>query len=297
MKNYGLTDEELRNFDLNGYVGPFKVYDREEIEAERYGLRMSLMDRERAAYDEQKAGNISNYDRHLDIPFLDRHIRRPQIVDRVRSILGLDLLCWRTEFFFKYPGDEGTDWHQSRNLALGSGIAPLAPKQTCPRYPEVFLTLSAWTALTDSTRANGCLQVMPGSHRELHYDDQRPMAWRPDAVNSVVKNGIKRGLFGYDSREIQVDPAWVPNENRAVNLELNAGEFVLMWEATMHGSLPNTTKNITRMALAARYVPTHVRIYPNMTVLKEYGGTADLSRWRAVLVSGEDQYQHNKLST
>lgn len=292
---FDLSDDELERFDRDGFVGPFDVYDRVDVLGEIKRLRLSLADRNNAVYDLERGGNIANYDRHLDIPFLYNHVRRPQIVDRVNRILGSDLLCWRTEFFAKYPGDEGTDWHQSRNLAIGSGLPPVVGTTPHPKYPDIFLTLTVWTALTDATIENSCMQYIPGSHRELIYDDLKPLTWRPESVNHVFKNGTKRGLFGYDTREILVDPGWTPPENRAVTMEIRAGQCIISWEATMHGSLPNKSKTQARMALVARYVPTNVHIYPHQTALEEYGGTADLVKWRAVLVSGTDKFGYNRI--
>jgi non-heme Fe2+,alpha-ketoglutarate-dependent halogenase len=295
MSGLALSESELQQFKTDGFWGPFNVYEQAEIRRELPKVRAALMKRQTAPYGQSASGTIGNYDRHLDIPFLSTHVCRPQIVERVKSVLGPDLLCWRTEFFVKYPGDEGTDWHQSRNLAIGSGIAPLAAEQRHPVFPEIFLTLSTWTAFTDSTLENGCLQLVPGSQEQVHYDERKPMAWRPESVNAVVKNGVQRGLFGYDTRDIQIDKSWSPDERLARNIEMEAGTAILFWEATMHGSLPNTSKRSTRMAFVARYVPTYVRIYPNMSTLNEYGGTADLAKWRAVLVAGADRYGFNRL--
>lgn len=293
--SFELRPDELARFDRDGFIGPFDVYPRDEILAELKQLRLSLLDRTHAIYESEAAGNIANYDRHLDIEFLARHVRRPQIVDRVRSVLGPDLLCWRTEFFNKYPGDEGTDWHQSRNLAIGSGVPPVVATEPHPRYPEVFLTLAVWTAFTDATEEMGCMQYVPGSHRTLYFDDRRLLTWRPERINRVLKGGMKRGLYGYDTREIQVDPNWDPSACDAITIEVTAGQCILSWEATMHGSLPNTTRDNTRLALVARYVPTNVRIYPNQRTLHEYGGIADLSRWSALLVSGVDAHRYNRV--
>src|SRR5205823_10150844 len=97
---------------VNGFFGPFTVYDVDEMKHAWRRERLRLYDRSAAAYqDECESGNtnIANYDRHLDSTFLADHISKPEIVDRVRGALGPDVLCWRTEFFPKYPGDEGTD--------------------------------------------------------------------------------------------------------------------------------------------------------------------------------------------
>ena len=82
------------------------------------------MDRSHAAYPMNTLSgntNLANYDRHLDNDFLAEHIGRPEIVDRMISVLGPDILMWRSEFFSKYPGEEGTDWHQADTFAMASG--------------------------------------------------------------------------------------------------------------------------------------------------------------------------------
>jgi non-heme Fe2+,alpha-ketoglutarate-dependent halogenase len=290
-----LTEQELRQFDGQGFIGPFTLCSPSEMRDRLRRLRGQLYDRTHAVYAEKSGGNIANYDRHLDVALLMEHIKDPAIVRRVRSVLGDDLLCWRSEFFVKYPGDEGTDWHQSRSLAIGSGRSPLHPTRPHAPYEDVFMTLNVWTALTDSTISNGCLQLIPGSHKEIHYDEYKSLSWRQDRINNLIKNGTKKGLFGYDSREAQIDSEWTPPESKAVNIQMTAGQFVLFWEATMHGSLPNVSTNDTRMAFAARYLPTSVRIYPDMPVLEEYGGRVSLGKWRAVLVSGKDDFGHNRL--
>ena len=63
--------------------------------------------------------NPVNYDRHLDIPGLSRLITEPAIVRRMQALIGPDILCWRTEFFPKNPGDTGTGWHQVETYAIG----------------------------------------------------------------------------------------------------------------------------------------------------------------------------------
>ena len=84
-----------------------------------------------------------------------------QIVDLVSSVIGDDLVLWGCHVFCK-PAREGyeTPWHQDGHYW------PIRPLATC----------TAWVALEPSTRANGCLRVIPGSHRDrqlwphLHED-------------------------------------------------------------------------------------------------------------------------------
>ncbi|MGK3202789.1 chlorinating enzyme [Amycolatopsis sp. MEPSY49] len=298
---FALSADELEFFRNNGYVGPLTIYTPDEMDRIWKTVQRESLDRSHAAYPEavavSGAPNIVNYDRHLDVDLLARHVRNRKIVDRVASILGPDLLCWRSEFFPKYPGDEGTDWHQADTFANASG----KPQLLWPGESEDDFgagTLTVWTAFTDSTLENGCLQIIPGTHNKMNYDETKQMDYRAERINTEVKNGVPRGFFGYDYRQLQVDPDWRPNEEDAFSLVMNKGQCVIFWSTLMHASLPNRSSGKDyRMGFATRYVPTKVRIYPDTDRIDEYGGSIPLDRWGAVLVGGRDEYGHNKIAT
>lgn len=297
--DFALTPDELASFHQNGYLGPVTIHSGDEMDRMWKVVQRESLDRSRAAYPEAESGtgaaNIVNYDRHLDIDVLARHVLNRKIVDRVASILGPDVLCWRTEFFPKYPGDEGTDWHQADTFANASG----KPQLLWPGESESEFgagTLTVWTAFTDSSLENGCLQIIPGTQHKLNYDETRHMEYDAGRINSEVKNGVRRGFFGYDYRQLQVDPNWQPSEEDAVPLVMKKGQSVIFWSTLMHASLPNSTKDSYRMGFACRYVPTKVRVYPDTDHIEEYGGAISLEKWSAVLVSGEDIFKHNKIT-
>ncbi|MEE1745579.1 MULTISPECIES: chlorinating enzyme [unclassified Streptomyces] len=298
--DFVLSPDELASFHQNGYIGPLTVYTPEEMDAIWKTVRRQALDRSYAAYPEVDssvgAPNIFNYDRHLDIDLLAQHVCNRRIVDRVASILGPDLLCWRTEFFPKYPGDEGTDWHQADTFANASG----KPQLLWPGESEDDFgagTLTVWTAFTESTRENGCLQIIPGTQNKMNYDETKQMDYDEGRINSEVKEGVPRGFFGYDYRQLQVDPEWRPNEEDAVSLTMEKGQCVIFWSTLMHASLPNiSTGRNYRMGFATRYVPTKVRVYPDTDRIEEYGGSISLEKWAAVLARGEDSFGHNKIA-
>ncbi|WP_282792284.1 chlorinating enzyme [Streptomyces sp. CC224B] len=298
---FALSEDELAFFHKNGYIGPLTIYTPEEMDQMWKTVQREALDRSHAAYPEVDKGigapNIFNYDRHLDIDLLARHVMNQRITDRVASILGPDLLCWRSEFFPKYPGDEGTDWHQADTFANASG----KPQLLWPGESEEEFgagTLTVWTAFTESTRENGCLQVIPGTHHQMNYDESKQMDYNEERINSEVKDGVPRGFFGYDYRQLQKDPNWKPNEEDAVSFEMEKGQCIIFWSTLMHASLPNvaTGKNY-RMGFATRYVPTSVRVYPDTDHIEEYGGSISLEKWSAVLARGRDEYGHNKIAT
>ncbi|WP_328902102.1 MULTISPECIES: chlorinating enzyme [unclassified Streptomyces] len=295
---FSLTPQELEAFHENGFHGPFKVYEIEEMQAMWRRERLRLMDRSQAVYQDGAAAsgntNISNYDRHLDNAFLADHIGRPEITQRVNSVLGPDVLCWRSEFFPKYPGDEGTDWHQADTFANASG----KPQIVWPDEVKEFGgTITVWTAFTEANEETGCLQFIPGTHERMRYDETKRMEYRPESINQEDKEGVRRGFFGYDYRELQIDPGWKPQESDAASMVMRPGEAIMFWSTLMHASLPHAGRTQEmRLGFAGRYVPTAVQVYPGTDVIDEYGGSVSLERYGSVLVSGAAQ-PHNRLVT
>jgi ectoine hydroxylase-related dioxygenase (phytanoyl-CoA dioxygenase family) len=99
---------------------------------------------------------------HRDGPFRE-FIESPAILDIGRSLLGPRIDCFLSQFIFKNPAAWGQPWHQD------SFYFPF------DRAPQVGL----WLAVTEATLENGCLWVLPGSHREPiheHVPDRRPNA-------------------------------------------------------------------------------------------------------------------------
>src|SRR4051812_20520314 len=100
---FELSQDEIVQFHRDGYIGPFDLYEPGDMERELRLLRPKLINTKTSIYSGRQAvsgsTNLANYDRHLDVDFLADHVGRPEIVDRVSSLLGPDVLCWRTEFF------------------------------------------------------------------------------------------------------------------------------------------------------------------------------------------------------
>ncbi len=293
--SYALSEAELEQFHRDGFYGPFDVYTPEEMERSLQAMRPKLVDSRQGVYHQGAAlsgtTNLASYDRHLDVDFLATHITRPQLVDRVNSVLGEDVLCWRTEFFPKYPGDEGTDWHQADNFANVGKY----PQIVWPEAADFGGALTLWTAFTESTIENGCLQIIPGSHKTMNYDENKVIEYDSAMINKSNKNGVRRGFYGYDYSQLQKDPNWSPDESKAKSLVMRQGQCVMFWSTLMHASHPHEGKtDRMRLGFTARYVPTAVRVYPYQDTLAEYGVEVSLEKFGCVLVSGKDEFGHNR---
>lgn len=277
-----------KNFHENGFIGPFKAYDPDDASAILKEIRRRAQDRSCAVFD-----NDCNYDRHFDIDVLAQHIFNRAIVEHLRAILGDDLLCWRTEFFPKFPGSKGTEWHQVERFEYTTGSPQLQPSDGKPG--DVPFELTAWTTFTESTVENGCMKFLPGSHRTKYFDESiTPKTGRNQEYTSISAD---TSFFGYNFSEFKVDPDWEPNEDEAVSMVMQPGEAVIFTARCVHGSHPNTTKNKTRFAITSRYVTPDVMVYPGQKTFIEHGGRFDLENYGAVLVSGENRYAHNTVRT
>ncbi|AAO58149.1 Coronamic acid synthetase CmaB [Pseudomonas tremae] len=292
MTDFSLTKQELQQFDRDGFIGPFTLYEPEEMKQMHKTIRAQLFNRTHAPYDAPLDVAITNYDRHLDVDLLTSHVFRKEIVHRVRSILGPDVICWRSEFIPKYPGNEGTDWHQADTFAHASG----EPQLVWPEGEPFGGAINVWTGFTDATQENGCMQFIPGSHKQMNYDETRGMTFDPVTNNNVVKGQYPRGFNGYDYTTLQKDKSWKPDEASAVPIVMKAGQFVIFRSMLMHSSLPNSTPDKTRLGYVARYVPGRVKVYPDTDYVKEFGGEYRLDRFGVVQVSGTTTDPKNRVA-
>ena len=177
--------------------------------------------------------HVEYHDRHLDHETVCRLCRGPELVDRIASLIGPDLLIWRSNFQIKQPLAEATGdeqrytevpWHQD------GAYFDLRPP----------VWVSAWIAVTEATLDNGCLQVVRGSHTSTFDHDV-------DSTPSLVPPG--RPDRGHRSR-------------RHPGLRAGAGQFVLFSENALHGSGPNRTSD-PRIGLSPRVMPPFVRVTGN----------------------------------
>jgi non-haem Fe2+, alpha-ketoglutarate-dependent halogenase len=192
------------------------------------------------------AGTIKgrhNQKPHLLYPWLDAVVRHPAILDAVESLLGPDLLCWSSQFFTKPAGDAAyVSWHQD---ATYWGLSS-------------HDVVTAWVALTPSTKRSGCMQVVPGTHHaQVKHEDRFEQT-----------NMLSRG------QEIAV----TIDRSQVENVELQPGQMSLHHVLLFHGSEPNQSDQ-PRVGYAIRYVPTHVR---QMSPIQDC----------ALLVRGRDDYSH-----
>jgi ectoine hydroxylase-related dioxygenase (phytanoyl-CoA dioxygenase family) len=215
-----LTPEQRTMFDENGFVHGFAICARDEMVPIRRQIEAVL-----------EEGNTKF--RHLDSRVVYELCSHEEVIGRVASILGPDLLLFHSSLFNKPPGGETFEWHQD---------APFWPME-----PDIFV--SAWIAIDRADSGNGCLATVPGSHRRR--------------VPEVAMEG-----GGFWARK--TDPTFV-DETKKVSIKLEPGEFVIFDGWVVHGSPPNKSTR-RRLCLVARFIPPQVKLIA-MNILGEFPQT------------------------
>ena len=229
-----LTASDLGLFRRDGYLCPLPCFSEGEA-----GATLRVLEDFEIRHG--GFGKRLRFKAHLRLAALMAIARHPSILDAVEDLIGPNILLFTSTLWPKDGGDgRFVSWHQD---SAYFGLDP---------HAEV----TAWIALTASNRANGCVRVMPGSHRGIDYSHDETHA--PD--NLLIRGQTIRGL----------------DESQAADLELRPGEFSLHQERTVHGSLPNPSAT-RRIGYALFFIPTHVR--------------STLGRRSALLVRGRDDHR------
>ena len=186
--------------------------------------------------------------------FLDL-ARDPDIVELVSGVLGEDVVLWGCHVFCKPAGDGyETPWHQDGHYW------PIRPLATC----------TVWLALEPSTRANGCLRVIPGSHRARQLHEHL----HEDRSDLTLQQRLAAGSF---------------DEAAAVDIELQPGQMSLHDVYMVHGAAANTSTQ-RRTGVALRYMPATSLFDRRLKPVDGKTGVAvDFSRRPLWLLRGQDR--------
>lgn len=219
-----ITDQQKRAFQEDGFFVLSDVFTPEEMMV-LAGRIEALQQRHEAKVAAQ--GGTEGISRANEITFTaflaeqDPEIRkfatRPEFAAISTQLLGPEIDLYWNQSVFKMPeGHREFPWHQD------DGYAPVTPSP--------YLTL--WLALNDATPENGCISVLPGSHR------QGLVAHTPSPI----------GLVCYSSDA----------PDQGVRVPVKAGSMAVFQSLTMHKSGPNLS-NGPRKAYVLQYSQAGLR--------------------------------------
>ncbi len=180
---------------------------------------------------------------------------QPGIVQVLTHLIGPNVKCMQSMLFIKSAGQPGQAWHQDE------AFIPTRDRS---------LT-AAWMALEDATPENGCLWVIPGSHR-------------PGVIYPTREHDDER----YDCAVEAFDFPY--RDEDGILVPMKAGSVVFFNGYLLHRSLPNYSPGGFRRALVNHYMSAESLLpwgsYPAGTGI----GMADFRD--VVLVAGKDPYSY-----
>jgi non-heme Fe2+,alpha-ketoglutarate-dependent halogenase len=321
----GLSESERDDFWRQGFIGPFASgLSRDEALALGDRYERTVLDRARHPL----YGRYSQRDWHLVHEDLERLLVRDSIVSRTASLLGHDLLLWRSKIFHKPARGDAIGWHQEWGFFDGEEIGNTVPSLR-PADPDGGIwDVTAWIALDDVTRENGAVQFAVGSHttrypwqrvsmtRSAFYEDpfrdldKQEIARRARAGELLLDIDTASWLDGFDvakasagemaayleSRfaELQAKhTSFAPAADEVATVTMRAGDFVIFTERTMHGS-PANRSDRRRTAVNCRIARADSLIYPGrLDGNYTDGSNLDISGHTSILVSGDPAEPRN----
>ena len=148
-----------------------------------------------------------------------RALQAPRVVEVLTRVIGPNVKAMQSMLFIKSEGKPGQPWHQDEYF-----------------IPTRDRSLTAaWIALDDATIENGCLWVLPGSHR--------PGVLYPDREQHDERFDCSIEAYDFPYRDADALPVEVPT-----------GAAVIFNGYLLHRSLQNSGQHGYRRALANHYM-------------------------------------------
>ena len=186
MANEGgmpLTTEKLQAFETEGFAVGARLLDDSQLARLKGEFDAMIANLPPG----QRPENMPSV--HYDNAYLRELFLSDALVDVAAQILGPDIALFVTYAISKRPSDGlAVRFHQD------AAYWPISPMKT----------FTLWLAVDDSDRENGCMRVIPGSHKDR--------AVREHEVDSSGRTTLPLGLNGVDDRA-------------AVDVEVEAGAF------------------------------------------------------------------------
>ena len=145
-------------------------------------------------------------------------VRQPFYLEACAKLVGPDADLYYNQATTKMPQGRGKifAWHQDSGYTTTEPLAYI----TC------------WTAISAANLENGCIWVIPGSHR-----------WGVLEHQAEAETGRQYG--GKNAQGV--------DDSKAVPVEMSAGQVAVFSSLTLHRSGPNTTPDRLRRGFVPQY--------------------------------------------
>jgi phytanoyl-CoA hydroxylase len=236
------TDEQRVFYEKNGYVVVRNLINSEKLDKYRQRFQeiclkkveipyMTVMKDVTIAKSEFLEGEkaITKIQDFCHDDELFEYCCLPEVIDYVKSITGLNIMAMHTMLINK-PPDSGS---------LTSRHPLHQDLYYFPFRPENKI-VCAWTAMEKINRQNGCLVVVPGTHKGEFHKHAYPN-W---------EGGVNKMYYGIQDFDFK-------NAN-LVHLEMEKGDTVFFHPLLIHGSGANRTTGF-RKAISCHYAASECK--------------------------------------
>ena len=248
-----LSTQQRQAFEAQGYLLVRQVLDAQVFDPLRSVAMSAINQYAKSLYDQGQISdlhkNLSFYKRLTKIsrqsqtgPLLHWNwnkqvfgqevyqlITHSTILDIVASLLGPEITANGDYWLrFKMPtgGDSVFPWHQDSIYYNGNAN----PDQSVV-LSERSQILTVWIPMVDVDEKNGCLQIIPGSH----------------------KRGLRSARRDENGRQVPIED--VETWADVKNIKMKVGDVCVFGNLTFHRSLANISDEI-RWSIDLRYSPT-----------------------------------------
>jgi non-heme Fe2+,alpha-ketoglutarate-dependent halogenase len=203
-----LTHEQLREYEDLGFLHSIPILSPAEVACFRAAIEATCL---------ALGGHVTRLDGpHLFFQWAWDLSTHPRVLDCMEQLIGPNILLKSTRLFYKFGNSSSfVGWHQD-------GITEALKDAYVP---------AIWLGLTPATAENGCLRVVPRSHRLGLI----PHADRPNPDNLTTQGATAQ--VGIDS---------------PLDVVMRAGEMSLHHPLVLHASNPNQSAE-SRIGFSATY--------------------------------------------
>lgn len=216
---FRLSDDDVRFYHDNGYYLYHKpVFDSVKMERLCTIFEEHIQDKGSKQSDELDTPHFHD-ERLLEFLLSD------EVLGLVEPIIGPNIALFSSHFICKDPyTGRATPWHEDSSYWNG-------------RFDKYENIVTVWLALDKTMRENGCMRVIPGTHRNGFSE-----------YENVDKN-----VNTFHAQVKDVD------ESLAVDFELEPGECSLHDARIIHGAQPNRSP-YRRCGYTMRFFPASTKL-------------------------------------
>ncbi|XP_077980215.1 phytanoyl-CoA dioxygenase, peroxisomal-like [Glandiceps talaboti] len=250
LDNDVLTDEQADFYSENGFLIIPKLVPQEKLDKYRQCFERICMEKNPSPEleilrDVSLAKSnfvgvkpVTRLAYFHDIPELMEYCKLPEVLKYVECFTGPDIMSFHTMIINK-PQDPGTK--SSRHpMHQDLYYFPFRPAERL---------VASWTAMEKIDTQNGCLAVLPGTHKERLREHVFPN-WE-GGVNSMYL-----GILGYS-----------PHHHR-VHLIMEAGDTVFLHPRVIHGSGMNKSTR-TRKCISSHFASSDCYVLDEWEPIQE----------------------------